>query len=144
MGLAKETLYATNIDGDSKNIFLSAYIPEKRNGEYYRPKEIPLGYDMWIPNVLDLKIEDGTIQVEVIESEKETGLWLICEDGDFLEEQWLKTFKPKHIEGKTNKFDYNVLHYKEDVDIYNTLHIYTEIDMKSGDCIDVTLKRVQI
>lgn len=30
MGLAKETLYATNIDGDSKNIFLSAYIPEKK------------------------------------------------------------------------------------------------------------------
>lgn len=95
---------------------------------------------MWIPNVLGLKIEDGTIQVEVIESEKETGLWLICEDDYFLEEQWLKTYKPKHIEGRTDKFD-----YKEDVkNVFNTLHIDTEINMKSGDCINVTLKRVQI
>ena len=138
MGLPKETLYATNIDDESKNIFLSTYIPEKRDGEYYQPKDIPLGYDMWIPNVLDLKIEDGTVQVEVIESEKETGLWLICEDGDSLEEQWLKTYKPKHVKGRTDKFD-----YKEDVNVFNTLHIYTEIDMKSGDCIDVTLKRIK-
>lgn len=75
---------------------------------------------MWIPNVLDLKIEEGTIRVEVIKSEKETGLWLICEDGDFLEEQWLKTYKPKHIEGRTDKFD-----YKEDINVFNTLiYIY--------------------
>lgn len=139
MGLAKETLYATNIDGDSKKTFSYQHIfQKKKNGEYYQPKDIPLGYDMWIPNVLGLKIEDGTIQVEVIESEKETGLWLICEDGDFLEEQWLKTYKPKHIEGRTDKFD-----YKEDVNVFNTLHVYTKINMKSGDCIDVTLKRIK-
>ena len=142
MGVPKRTLYATNTNDESKSIFLSAYIPEKKNGEYYQPKDIPLGYDMWIPNVLDLKFEEGTIQVEVIESEKETGLWLICEDGDFSEEQWLQTDKPKHIEGRIDKFDFNEEHYEEDVDFYNNLHIDTDINMKNGDCINVTLKRV--
>ena len=143
MGLPKKTLYATNTNNESQRIFLSAYIPEKKDGEYYRPKDTPLGYDMWIPNCLDLKFEDGTIQVEVIESEKETGLWLIQEDGDFLEEQWLQTDKPKHIEGRIDKFDFNEEHYEEDVDFFNTLHIDTNIKMKNGNCIDVTLKRVK-
>ena len=143
MGLPKRTLYATNTNDETKNIFLSAYIPEKRDGEYYRPKDIPLGYDMWIPNVLDLKFEDGTIQVEVIESEKETGLWLICENGDFLEEQWLQTSKPKHQEGRTDKFDFNEEHYENEVDFFNNLHIDTNIEMKNGDCINVTLRQIQ-
>ena len=141
MGLPKRTLYATNTNYESKNIFLSAYILEKRDGEYYRPKDVPLGYDMWIPNVIDLKFEDGTIQVEVIESEKETGLWLICEDGDFSEEQWLQT---KHKEGRTDKFDLNEEHYENEVHFFNTLHIDTDINMENGDCIDVTLKRVHM
>jgi len=142
MGLPKKTLYVTNTNDETKRIFLSAYIPEKRDGKYYTPKDIPLGYDMWIPNVLDLKFEDGTIQVEVIESEEETGLWLIQEDGDFLEEQWLQTDKPKHIEGRTDKFDFNEEHYENEVDFFNNLHIDTNIEMKNGDCINVTLKRV--
>ena len=143
MGLPKRTLYATSTDDESKQIFLSAYIPEKKDNWYYRPKDIPLGYDMWIPNVLDLKFEEGTIQVEVIESEKETGLWLICENGDFLEEQWLQTSKPKHVEGRTDKFDFNEKHYEEDVDFFNNLHIDTDIEMKNGDCINVTLRQIQ-
>ena len=142
MGIPKKTLYATNTNDESKEILLSAYIPEIRDDKYYRPKNIPLGYDMWIPNVLDLEFEDGTIQVEVIESEKETGLWLICEDDYFAEEQWLYTDKPKHIEGRTDKFDFNEEHYEEDVDFFNSLHIDTDIKMKNGDCINVTLKRV--
>jgi len=99
---------------------------------------------MWIPNVIDLKFEDGTVQVEIIKSEKETGLWLICEDGYFLEEQWLQTDKPKHVEGRTDKFDFKESHYESEVDFFNNLHIDTDIEMKNGDCIDVTLKRVQI
>lgn len=144
MGVPIKTLYATNTNDESKNIFLSAYIPEKRDGKYYHPKDTPLGYDMWIPNVIDLKFEDGTIQVEVIEFEKETGLWLIQEDGYFLEEQYLQTYKPKHIEGRTDKFDFNEKHYEEDVDFYNNLHIDTNINIKNGDCINVTLKKVKI
>ena len=142
MGLPKRTLYATNTNDKSKNILLSAYIPEKRDNGYYRPKDIPLGYDMWISNVLDLKIEEGTVQVEVIMSEKETGLWLICEDDYFAEEQWLYTDKPKHKEGRTDKFDLDEEHYENEVDFFNTLHIGTNIKMKNGDCINVTLKRV--
>jgi len=43
MGLPKRILYATNINNDELNeILLSAYIPEKRDNEYYRPKDIPL------------------------------------------------------------------------------------------------------
>ena len=142
MGLAKETLYATNTNDESECIFLSAYIPEKRDNKYFRPKDIPLGYDMWIPNCLNLKFDEGTVQVEVIESKEETGLWLIQEDGDFLEEQWLQTNRPKLIEGKTDKFDFNEKHYEEDVDFFNNLHIDTNIEMKNGDCISVTLKKI--
>ena len=142
MGIPKRTLYATNTNDESKRIFLSAYIPEKKDGGYYRSKDIPLGYDMWIPNVIDLKVEDGTIQVEVIKSEEETGLWLACEDGDFLEEQWLYTDKPKYVEGRTDKFDFNEEHYENEVDFFNSLHIDTNIEMKNGDCINVALKKV--
>lgn len=142
MGLAKKTLYVTSTGDDSENIFLSAYIPEKKDGEYYRPKNIPLGYDMWVPNCLGLRYDEGTVQVKVIESKEETGLWLIQEDGDFLEEQWLQTAKPKHREGKTDKFDFDESHYEEDVDFFNSLHIDTNIEMKNGDCISVTLKRI--
>lgn len=142
MGLPKKTLYATNTNDESKEILLSAYIPEKRDNGYYRPKNIPLGYDMWIPNVLDLKIEEGTVQVEIIKSDKETGVWLICEDDYFAEEQWLYTDKPKHIEGRTDKFDFNEEHYENEVNFFNTIHISTVIEMKNGDCINVTLKRV--
>ena len=142
MGLPKKTLYATNTNDESQRIFLSAYIPEKRDNEYYRPKDTPLGYDMWIPNCLDLKYNEETVQVEVIESKEETGLWFIQEDGDFLEEQWLQTDKPKYMEGKTDKFDFNENHYEEDVDFFNNLHIDTNIKMKNGDCISVTLQRI--
>lgn len=115
---------------------------KKRDNEYFRPKDTPLGYDMWVPNCLDLKYDEGTVQVEVIESKKETGLWLIQENGDFLEEQWLQTDKPKYIEGRTDKFDFNENHYEENVDFFNNLHIYTNIKMKNGDCISVTLKKI--
>lgn len=142
MGLPKRTLYATNTNDESKRILLSAYIPEKREKGYYPPEEIPLGYDMWIPNCLDLKYDEGTVQVEVVESEKETGLWLICEDGNFLEEQWLVTSKPNYIEERTDKFDLDEDHYESDVDFFNILYISTNIEMKNGDCIDVTLRRV--
>ena len=143
MGLPKKTLYATNINHETNDIFLTAYIPIKKENRYYRPENTPLGYDMWIPNVIDLKFDDGTIQVEVIESEKETGLWLICEDGYFLEEQWLHTDKPKYVEGRTDKFDFNEEHYEEDVDFFNSLHIDTDIKMKNGDCINVTLRKIK-
>ena len=33
-------------------------------------------------------------------------------------------------------------HYEEDVDFFNNLHIDTNIKMKNGDCISVTLKRI--
>lgn len=143
MSTPKRTLYATNTNDESKRILLSAYIPEKRNNKYYQPKDVPLGYDMWIPNVLDLKFEDGTTQIEVIESEKETGLWLICEDDYFAEEQHLFTDKPKHIEGRTDKFNFNEDNYEEDVDFFNSLHVGTNIEMKNGDCINVTLRQIQ-
>lgn len=142
MGLAKKTLYATNTNDESQRIFLSAYIPEKRDNEYFRPKDTPLGYDMWVPNCLDLKSDEGTVQVEVIESKEETGLWLIQEDEYFSEEQWLHTDKPKYIEGKTDKFDFDENHYEEDVDFFNGLHIDTNIKMENGDCISVSLQRI--
>jgi len=59
MGLPCRELYATNVGDESNEILLSAYKPIKKNDGYHMPPNTPIGFDMWIPNVLDLKEEDG-------------------------------------------------------------------------------------
>ena len=142
MGTPKRNLYVTNTNDKSKCIILTAYIPiKKEDGKYYMPDNTPLGYDMWIPNVLDLKEEEGTVEVEVIKSDTETGLWLCCYNDYFGGEEHLYTFKPKLREDTPDRFDWNEEHYEEEVDFYNSLHISTDFDINVGDCIPVTLKR---
>ena len=140
MGLPIRKLNATKI-GDE--IFLSKWIPMKKgNGKYYMPPNTPLGDDMWIPNVIDLTEEEGTIPIEIIKSDKETGLWLACYDDYFGCEQHLFDFKLKPIDG-TKEFDFVEEHYDNTVDFYNTLHVSTDIEIKVGDIIPVTLKRIE-
>lgn len=147
MGVAIRKLYATNTGDESKKILLSAWIPEKRDGKsgYFFPPNTPLFYDLWVPNVLDLKEEEGPVEVEIVESDKETGLWILCYDDYFGDEQHLTTYKPKFKEGtKKRDAEYaNSLLIDEDVDIFD-LHVDTNLKLKAGDGpISVTLKRVK-
>jgi hypothetical protein len=135
MGLPKRELWVTNTGAPSGNIFLSAYKPvKKEDGRYYTPPEIPLGYDMWIPNCLGLKPEEGIVRVEIVETEEETGLWLICVNDYFGNEQHLYAGeKPIHRPPEQRYGDYEGFRDWIIDDPYNSLHIWTEIKMKAGD-----------
>jgi hypothetical protein len=146
MGLPIRELNVTNTGDESGQIILTKWLPEKRDdGKYYWPPDTPLGHDMWIPNVLDLKIEEGTVPVEIVKSEDETGLWLICVNDYFGDEQHLyANKKPIHKEEKDRFGDYKGFRdwiIDEDEE-FNSLHVATDIKMVAGDGpISVTLKR---
>ena len=146
MGLPIRELNVTNTGDETGRILLTEWIPDKHaDGKYYWPPHTPLGYHMWIPNVLGLKIEEGTVPVEIVESEKETGLWLICVNDYFGDEQHLyANNKPIHKEEKDRFGDYKGFRdwiIDEDEE-YNSLHVDTDIKMKAGiEPISVTLKR---
>lgn len=146
MGLPIRELNVTNTGDETGRIILTKWIPEKRDdGNYYWPPNTPLGYDMWIPNVLDLKEEEGTIPVEIIESKEETGLWIICVNDYFGNEQHLyANKKPIHKEEKDRFGDYKGFRdwIIDSDEAYNSLHVGTNIKMEAGDePIPVTLKR---
>ena len=142
MGYPITEFHATNVGDKSGWIILSKFKPEKRdNGKWYPPKDTQIGYDLWIPNVIDLKEEEGVVDVDIVKSDEETGLWLICYDDYFGDEQHLYTNKPRFIEG-TKKMDYE---FQESYDNFELgLYIWAKtIDMKAGDGpISVTLKRI--
>jgi hypothetical protein len=146
MELPIRKLNVTNTGDETGRIILTKWIPEKRDdGNYYWPPNTPLGYDMWIPNVLDLKEEEGTIPVEIIESKEETGLWIICVNDYFGNEQHLyANKKPIHKEEKDRFGDYKGFRdwIIDSDEAYNSLHVGTNIKMEAGDKpIPVTLKR---
>ena len=148
MGLPIRELYATNVGDESNEIFLSAYKPLKKDDGYHRPPKTALGFDMWIPNVLDLKEEDGIVPVEVTTSEKETGIWLICANDYFGNELHIYTCKPIHKDEKDRYGNYKSFRdwdFPEEEDVDFGLHIYFEDlkDFVAGDGpIPVTLKRI--
>lgn len=146
MGLPIYEFNVTNTGTEDGDIFLSKWIPIKtEDGRYKWPPNTPLGYDMWVPNVLDLKEEEGTVPVEIVKSDKETGLWLICVNDYFGDEQHLYAHKkPIHKEEKDRYGNYKGFNdwifdsYEE----YNNLHVSTDIKMEAGDePIPVTLIR---
>ena len=122
MGIPIRQLYATNIDGE---ILLSKYIPLQDNGGYRRPPETPLGHDLWVPNAIGLKAEEGTVPVMVVRSDEETGIWLICFDDYFGNEQHLYAHKPRFVEG-TKKLDW-VYEDDESNNFDMGLHISSDI-----------------
>lgn len=142
MGLPNKKLYATNVG--SERIFLSAWIPCRKEGDdgeiqYFWPPNTAIGSDMWVPNVLHIKPEDGTVPVKIVASETETGIWLICYDDYFGDEQHIFNWKPRFIEG-TIKFDYHYPHTLDLGDDIFGIHVVTDIKMKAGDSpIPVTL-----
>ena len=135
MGLPKRELWVTNTGDPSGDILLSAYKPvKKEDGKYYRPPEIPLGYDMWIPNCLGLKPKEGVVRVKIVETKEETGLWLICVNDYFGNEQHLYTGeKPIHRPEEERYGDYKGFRDWIIDNPYNSLHIGTEIKMVAGD-----------
>ena len=135
MGLPKDKLWVTNVGRKDGQIFLSAYKPVKReDGKYGYPPDTPMGYDMWIPNCLGLKPEEGIVRVEIVEAEEETGIWLICVNDFFGNEQHLYTGeKPIHLPPEERYGDYKGFRDWEISDPYNSLHIRTEIKMVAGD-----------
>ena len=140
MGIPIRQLYATNTGDETGEIFLSKFIPVKTENGYKRPPETPIGYDLWVPNAFDLKEDEGTVPVMVVRSEKETGIWLVCYDDYFGNEQHLYAHKPRFIEG-TKKLDW---HYENDEndDFDIGLHVSTDIEMIAGDGpYPVTLQR---
>ena len=145
MGTAKTRLWATKVIPESDVILLSAYKPIKNmgTGKYHFPPDTPLGFDMWIPNCLGLKSEEGIVQVEIVKSDEETGLWLICVNDYFGNEQHLYTGeKPIHLPPEKRYMDFKGFGDWVIKDPINSLHVGTMIEMVAGDGpISVKLKR---
>ena len=136
MGLPKNKLWVTNTGDPSGNILLSTFKPvKKEDGKYsYPPDTPPIGYDMWIPNCIGLKPEEGTVRVEIVEAEKETEMWLICVNDYFGDEQHLYSGKkPIHLPPEERFGDYKGFRDWKIEDPYNSLHVGTGIEMKAGD-----------
>ena len=135
MGLPKDRLWVTNTGDETGEILLSAYKPvKKEDGKYYTPPDTPVGYDMWIPNCLGLKEEEGVVRVDIVEAEEETGLWLIRVNDYFGDEQHLFAGKkPIHKSEEEWFGDYKGFHDWIISEPYNSIHISTSIKMKAGD-----------
>ena len=117
MGLPIEELHLTNTRRESGKILLSKWIPIKEGpGKYRYPPRTPLGYSIWVPNLIGLTEDMGTVRVSLIKSEEETGIWLMCFDDYFGDENHIfADQKPEWIldnEGKkiSVKADHSSLH----------------------------------
>lgn len=142
MGIPHRQLYATNTGDESKKIILTAWIPVKKEDGYHWPPNTPLGGDIWVNNSLDLKEEEGTVPVMVVQSEVETGIWLICENGYFIDEQWLYNYKPRYKKEDPQRLDHAWAEDNIEGDDVFGIHISTDIDMVAGDGpLPVTLVR---
>lgn len=151
MGLGISTiLHATVMDEDEKTILLASWVPVKKDGEFYWPQGQCLGDDIYCPNLLNLKYGES-VPVEVVHSENETGLWLVCKDGDFIAELWLYTYKPKFVEDDVNnlkKIDCKHRYTQKETDLngcfglhINDMHLSGFGELDSGDGpYPVTLK----
>ena len=141
MGFPCRKLYATCIED---SMFVTAgWKPEKKEGRWFMPKDTPIGLDFWVPNVLNLTEDEGPVEVKIVPSEEITGIWLVCFDDYFGNEQHVYNFKPRFKEG-TAKLDYtyqNEMEMNEEENFWG-LHVATQIDMKAGDGpVPVTFER---
>lgn len=129
MGLPIRELWVTNTGDPSGDILLSAFKPvKKENGKYGYPPDTPMGYDIWVPNLVGLTEDMGTVKVELIKSEEETGIWLMCFDDYFGDEDHIFVDrKPEWIldnEGKKRSVR---------ADHFYSLHVTVPFKTKHGD-----------
>ena len=128
MGLPIRELYLTNIGDESGRILLSKWIPIKEgSGKYRTPPETPYGYAIWVPNLVGLTEDMGTVKVELIKSEEETGIWFMCFDDYFGDENHIFVDqKPEWIlkEGKKKSVK---------ADHFNSLHVSVPFKTEHGD-----------
>ena len=141
MGLGIRDLWLTKIGNEF--LLTASWKPEKKeDGRYWMPlPRTPIGLDMCIPSKISgLNIGDEPMPVKIVKSDIETGLWLICYNDYFGNEQHLYNYKPRFIEGTKeidSKYDYELMHGK---DWSWQLHVSSSIEMKAGDGpIPVTL-----
>ena len=136
MGCSVREWYVTNTGDESGMILMSHWIPEKKDDGYYMPKDTALGYDIWVPNVLDLKEEEGSVKVNIVKSDMPTGLWLICPDQCYFgDEQHLYNAEVRYKEG-TKHFDstfYDKIQENNEYADPFGLHVDTDIEMHEGD-----------
>lgn len=104
MGIGINKIYCTKIDPNEDLFFLSGYVPDRSIDEmtsevvYRRPKQTPIGKDMfYLPNIdLELDTENTTIEVELEITNRETRLYLLhCKDSYFYDTYWLCNYKPE-------------------------------------------------
>lgn len=148
MGLPARELYVTNTGDETGYILLSKYIPIKKENGYHIPPNTPIGSDMWIPNVLDLKEDEGTVSVNIVKSDKETGIWVICFNDYFGNEIHMYTCKPIHKEEQDRFGNYKSFRDweipEDDINMWS-LHIWFKDldDLVAGDGpIPVTVVRM--
>ncbi len=140
MGIGHKNLWLTNTGDESGRVYLSAFIPVKKEDGYHWPPNTPLGGDYWVNNTIDLKEEEGPVYVEIVKSDVDTGIWIICADEYFGAEQWLYNFKPRFKESSPDQYGWKIDHkYSEEMENEDPnndsfgLHVRTLINMDSGD-----------
>lgn len=108
MGIGVNKLYATNLGSNGESdpdVFLSEWVPvyhNEGNGIWYSwPSNTPIGKELYcVPNLLNIQIEDGSVEVKLELCEEETGLYLIhCKGDYFAEDMFLCNYKPEFREG---------------------------------------------
>lgn len=109
MGLPFKHLYLSKSINDDILLLTGDYKPElDENGELTYPKsfynvksgkmEVPMGHDIFVPNVIGWEGVHEPMEVEAVRSTEETGIWACCFDDYFGGEHWLYTAKPEYID----------------------------------------------
>ena len=80
--LESKVLWLTNTGGFIKEnlVLLSRWKPIKNGTTYYMPEGGELHEFLYIPNLLNLKKQTGTIKVGLVKSDEDTGIWFIPPD----------------------------------------------------------------
>lgn len=132
MGLGTQHVYVTRLTDDDPDLFLTYWPLERREGKegFFDPTNSPILLDMVAPNhIPELTSADGSVEVDVVPCEEETGLYLTCEDNYFGGEKWLYN-SPVHL--VTDKYGHK--HYKQEETEYSwPIHLQMDFDMKSYD-----------
>lgn len=128
MGLPIKELHLTNTGDESGKILLSMWIPIKEGpGKYRIPLDTPYGYSIFVPNLVGLTEDIGTVMARLIKSEEETGIWLMCFDDYFGNENHIFVDrKPEWILKEEKKVAIRADHL-------NSLHVTVPFKTKHGD-----------